>query len=400
MIGKISLNANQLHKIIPNVVLDVALKLFKIYPIIFTGDKDKCNWYYFWHLKIFIFMFEQNSSRLGFLAVHYVGNKLKDEELRISQQESGLDEPTLAIVWQYVFSAFKTPDFYRFTHPADLEMNNVFKIAQSVFEQQENFVEKSGQLAKLLYDASQHPQVKSGELLVLYFHKLKFDHVEAPALGLFKSEQKQPFLFTEEQNTVIDLFSYKGISPTKVDKAALIFNVDAEDGYQVLCVDNLNKGEETKFWFDDFLKVKLRSTQFSQTSALIGATKNFIDQDLKGEKVLERNEVLELIGRSKEYFEESESYNPEAYGQQVFEDETVANRFREYVALTDSEDLKLSEDFDLSREAIKKKQSVFKSILKLDKNFSVYIHGNRQMIEKGTDDAGRKFYKLFYEEEK
>ncbi len=344
-------------------------------------------------------MFEQNGSRLSQLVVHYVGNKLKDEGLQLSQQQSGIDEPTLAIIWQYVFSAFKSPNFFHFTHAAELERNDVYAIARNVFQQPERFLEKSQQLAKLLFDASQHPQVKSGELLVMYFDNLKFGALSAPAIGLFKSEQKQPFLFTEEQEQVIDLFSYRGISPTKVDKAALIFNTEEEEGYQVLCVDNLNKGEATKFWFDDFLKVKIKSTEFSQTTALIAATKGFIDQDLKTDETLESTAVMSFLERSKNYLSEEESYKADEYGLEVFEDAGVANRFREYVRAQDHDDLKLDEDFTISGEAVKKKQTVFKSVLKLDKNFHVYIHGNRQMIEKGTDEQGRKFYKLFYEEE-
>ncbi len=42
----------------------------------------------------------------------------------------------------------------------------------------------------------------------------------------------------------------------------------------------------------------------------------------------------------------------------------------------------------------------FKSVLKLDKNFHIYIHGDKELIEKGYDDAvGKKFYKIYYDEE-
>jgi hypothetical protein len=49
---------------------------------------------------------------------------------------------------------------------------------------------------------------------------------------------------------------------------------------------------------------------------------------------------------------------------------------------------------------VKKQARVFKNILKLDKNFDIYIHGNRELIEKGIDENGRKYYKIYYEEEK
>ncbi|MCC6583451.1 MAG: nucleoid-associated protein, partial [Chitinophagales bacterium] len=38
-------------------------------------------------------------------------------------------------------------------------------------------------------------------------------------------------------------------------------------------------------------------------------------------------------------------------------------------------------------------------VLKLDRNFHIYIHGNTEMIQQGIDEDGRKFYKIFYQEE-
>jgi hypothetical protein len=49
--------------------------------------------------------------------------------------------------------------------------------------------------------------------------------------------------------------------------------------------------------------------------------------------------------------------------------------------------------------AVKKQERIFKSVLKLDKNFHIYIHGDRELIEQGMDADGRKFYKIYFEEE-
>jgi hypothetical protein len=54
----------------------------------------------------------------------------------------------------------------------------------------------------------------------------------------------------------------------------------------------------------------------------------------------------------------------------------------------------------VSPKAVKKSQKYFKSVLKLDKNFHIYIHGDHSMIERGTEPDGRKYYKVYYEEEK
>ena len=39
-----------------------------------------------------------------------------------------------------------------------------------------------------------------------------------------------------------------------------------------------------------------------------------------------------------------------------------------------------------------------KSVIKLDKNFHIYVHGNRELIEQGEDEKG-KYYKVYFKEE-
>ncbi|MBK6777842.1 MAG: hypothetical protein IPG74_19090 [Flavobacteriales bacterium] len=48
---------------------------------------------------------------------------------------------------------------------------------------------------------------------------------------------------------------------------------------------------------------------------------------------------------------------------------------------------------------MKRQARIFKSVLKLDKNFHIYIHGDRNRIEQGVDEQGRKFYKIYYDKE-
>jgi hypothetical protein len=59
----------------------------------------------------------------------------------------------------------------------------------------------------------------------------------------------------------------------------------------------------------------------------------------------------------------------------------------------------LQDRFAISADAVKRQARVFKSVLKLDKNFHIYIHGDRNKIEQGVDENGRKFYKIYYEQE-
>jgi hypothetical protein len=62
--------------------------------------------------------------------------------------------------------------------------------------------------------------------------------------------------------------------------------------------------------------------------------------------------------------------------------------------------VQFEDEFDIHLSAVKKQSKVFKSVLKLDKNFHVYIHGRRDLIERGYDElSGKHFYKIYFEEE-
>jgi len=79
----------------------------------------------------------------------------------------------------------------------------------------------------------------------------------------------------------------------------------------------------------------------------------------------------------------------------------VIDAFQDYKGFFESEkNMPLQDSFDISKDAVKGEKKNFKSILKLDKNFHVYVHGKRQYLEKGFDSQrGLNFYKLYYEVE-
>ncbi len=83
-------------------------------------------------------------------------------------------------------------------------------------------------------------------------------------------------------------------------------------------------------------------------------------------------------------------------------EQQVIEAFNDYKEqYQDVNECTVEDDFDISENAVKGSKRIFKSVLKLDKNFHVYIHGDRKRILKGIDKAsGMNFYQLFYEEEK
>jgi hypothetical protein len=115
---------------------------------------------------------------------------------------------------------------------------------------------------------------------------------------------------------------------------------------------------------------------------------------------VEKTDQIVLLNRSVEYFNKHETFDKEEFETEVFGQPDLIESFRNYdTEYRQNYDIELEDSFDISPQAVKKQARVFKSVLKLDKNFHVYIHGNKDMIEKGVDEDGRKYYKLYFEDE-
>jgi hypothetical protein len=101
------------------------------------------------------------------------------------------------------------------------------------------------------------------------------------------------------------------------------------------------------------------------------------------------------------FFKEQDSFDMSEFEAEVIIQPDVVNQFKQYKEEYQQErEMYIADAFDISTPAVKKQQGVFKSVLKLDKNFSLYIHGDKTLIQKGKDDDGRKYYKLYYQEER
>lgn len=330
--------------------------------------------------------------------VHIVGNKAADEGFTLSEDSISLDDSTGSILEKYLLSPITNDGYYGFWHEAELELNEVCTYVKNIFSEQASFVNMSKNIAKHLYACSTHPKIKSGELCIIYFKNIIIDAVTCDAIGIFKSENKDTFLKVIRDGGKTTIKGDTGININKLDKGAVIFNVESASGYWVSVVDKTNKASEAKYWTDEFLKVRPRKNSFNQTENLIAVTREFVSKmapsDFKSDKAV-------VINRSNEAISDSR-VNVVDYAKKVFRDDNVVDSFTEY-AKKRAEDtgMSMDEEFQSSRLAINKKRTTTLTSLKLDQNFDIRIHGGENLLEKGYDEEkGMKYYKLYFKEEK
>ena len=113
--------------------------------------------------------FNFSNARLIKLAIHFIGNKQNGEVLFTTNSiEEELSKELKDILSNYFLSSYKTLETYNFWHESELELNDVYNFAYSIFSDIDNFDLKSKNIAKHLYEKSVHPKIKSGELYVSY----------------------------------------------------------------------------------------------------------------------------------------------------------------------------------------------------------------------------------------
>lgn len=339
-------------------------------------------------------------ARLEYCAIHHVGNKHNEEGMVLSKNITPIgNEAVRTVLLKYFLTGFKEDDIQRFAHHTELEMNTIFTLASRLFADPESLLLRSVEIATHLYETTLHPGIPAGELCVAYFDDCYLDGFTTPAIGIFKSENKERYLqFDKIDGSYVAEFD-DGINTNKLEKGCLIFNQEAGEGYKVLVIEN-GKSGDTQYWRDKFLGLEPAKDDYHFTNNMLRLTKDFVTRELPEEFPMGKADTIDILNRSIAYFKANESFEKEAFAAEVFEDDGIIDSFKKY-----NEDYcKYNEipevsTFEIDNKAVKKQAKIFKSVLKLDKNFHIYIHGNKDQIERGTDPDGKKYYKIYFENE-
>ena len=129
-------------------------------------------------------------------------------------------------------------------------------------------------------------------------------------------------------------------------------------------ISQIRLGYAGRFVDDNF-----KATEYNLTvghASSIPSLDNFSLDDCS-EKVIRQPEVMESFSRYKQEYEQER-------------------------------DIRIEDEFAISDSAVRKQARAYKSVIKLDRNFHIYVHGNRNLLEQGEDEKG-KFYKVYYQEE-
>ncbi|MDZ4621181.1 nucleoid-associated protein [Bacillus cereus] len=353
-------------------------------------------------------MIDFTRIKIDKMIIHYVGNKLKNEGLKISNGEAkNISSELNEVLLKYFLSSFKYDSILKFTHQTNLELNEIYHYISTIFRDKETLYEQSINILKHLYEKSTHPNIKCGELYIVYFLDCLFEGEILDAVGIFKSENKDIYLKTSNHEHAVEMNFEKGINIKNLDKGCIIFNTKKEEGYKVTVVDKTSSSE-AMYWKEQFLKLENYKDENYQTINYMNVCNEFI-KNIDTEIVpVDSTQKIELLNRTLDYFSDNEHFNFDTFAKEVIKQPDKIEKFKSYRENYERDNnVELSDDFNISNQALKKVKSKIKNLIKLDNNIEIKFNQNTvkehtlENIEKGYDhQKGMYFYKIYYNEEK
>jgi 37-kD nucleoid-associated bacterial protein len=281
-----------------------------------------------------------------------------------------------------------------FTHAVSLEYNVLHRLCADIHSGKDLLL-GSEAIAKHLIDVSQHHNINGGDLYVAKFSGVQIGSALYDAVGIYKFDEKEAFIESKTASGLVEMSMKRGLGTLKPNKAVLV--VFTEGTPTLFVVDN---NDSTQFWQKDFIDHRPKHDYVNSTSNLLELTKSFITQQMPQDFTLAKADQIDLLNRSVQYFKSHSEFDRDEFTQEVFAEEGAIKSFNQYSDRFQSENnVELADNFEISAHAVKRQARIFKSVLKLDKNFHIYIHGDRNRIEQGVDEKGRKFYKIYYDQE-
>ncbi|MDO6810293.1 nucleoid-associated protein [Zobellia galactanivorans] len=339
-------------------------------------------------------------TQIETISLHRVGNKNKSEGIFLSEEPFSLNDETTGLLKEYFFKPFreKEENYFKLTNDVDVEFNELYKIVSAIFDDPESMHANSKKIATHLFEQSNHPHIKSGEVYVAHLSNVMLDNVKTEAIGIFKSELKHDFLQFEERGNNLDIIIQQGININKLDKGCLIFNVNKEEGYKVLSVDS--NRYDTKYWLENFLGVDPLADENFYTKNYLKFCQNFAkDVVLPAED--KQQEVL-FMNRAVNHFAKNDAFEETNFLNEVLENPELVPEFKHY---KEEKGPKYSiedvSNFDIANKAVSDARKKIKNVINLDTNIQIKMdfinpESAEKFVEKGWDEERQMYYYLVY----
>lgn len=349
-------------------------------------------------------MIKRTRAEITKCIIHKVANKYNSGQNSFSEATIRFDEESYNLMVPFLLKPFANlSQSFRFSHHADIRLNEMNNYATNVFKDEESFIENSKNIVNHLYEQSNSAQIKKGDVIIALIEGIEYQDVLTEAIGVFKVENKIDFFQTYLDDDSFDVAVQQGISTKKIDKGCLILNTTDTEGTVVLSIDN--NQYDAQYWIKNFLSVKYADDRNQHTQSYLELCKEFSEEVIKPE--FGKQEQSQFLANTVDYFKENEAVDYHSFKEELFEEDKQKDMFEDYKKHFETlNDVLIRNNFEVSDVVLKKEKQKIKNIIKLDTNIEIKLDVDApdaasEYLERGYDeDKKMKYYKVYFNEEK
>ena len=349
-------------------------------------------------------MIKRTRAEITKCIIHKVANKYNSGSNSFSENLIRFDEDSYNLMVPFLLKPYANlTQSFRFSHHADVRLNEMNSYASAVFKDEETFIENSKNIVNHLYEQSNSAQIKKGDVIIALIEGIEYQDVLTEAIGVFKVENKIDFFQTYLEDDSFDVAVQQGISTKKIDKGCLILNTSDTEGTVVLSVDN--NQYDAQYWIQNFLSVKYADDRNQHTQSYLELCKEFSEEIIKPE--LGKHEQSQFLANTVDYFKENESVNIHEFKDEIFEEDKHKEQFDDYKKHFETlNDVLVRNNFEVSDVVLKKEKKKIKTTIKLDTQIEIKLDidapdAASEYLERGYDEEKKmKYYKVYFNEEK
>jgi len=340
------------------------------------------------------------NTHIDNLSIHRVGNKSRNEAIFLSEQPYGLNDEIMPLLKEFFFKPFrdKEENYFQFAHDVDLEYNEMYNLATDIFNNPSNVHDLSKKITQHLFEQSNHPHIKNGEVYVAYLTNVSIDNKPCDAIGIFKSEIKSDFLQFEEKETQLEMILQQGINLQRLDKGCLIFNYKKEEGYKILTVDS--NRYDARYWLEHFLSVDAFQDENFMTKKYLKFCQDFAkDVVLPAE---DKKEEVMFMNRAVNHFAKNDNFEESLFLNEVIDNPDLISEFKNYkVDKGEKYSIEDLTTFPIANAAVTDARRKMKNVIELDTHIQIKLdfinpESAEKYVEKGWDEEKQMYYYLVY----
>lgn len=359
-------------------------------------------------------MIYANNATLVSLSVYRVGSSDGSAELSsaghcVRHRIMLPEEEACCAILDYLVAGFTSEAWFHFQNQEGTNDSSLFSAFESYFESvsddkstdvaEDDPANRLDNIAKQVDQKMQEAQMTSCYLFVAHIGSLIADGEVTEAVALCLAEGGKTALSLCEEEETLRLSVHSILKPEHPDRGCIVFATEREEGFLVALSGD--SGKTGRLWRESVLQLQEKQNDYLHTKACMGLCKEFVVERLPEAHPLDKAAQAGLLHRSERYFKENDSFSVDSFAEEVIREPEMIESFKNYrEEVVRERETPVPDQFDISEAAVKKGARVFKSAIKLDKNFHIYVHGDRDRIRKGFDpQTGLHYYQIFFEEE-